>query len=380
MLGLRNSALGILILATLSVRGNTSSLPLSSTFLHTRCDSHRRIYGPLIDNQLAAYREGLLVSDIIRLDGPSDPIVLVYNNTVSARQTPALNHAGVYVPLLRDLAKKVLLPDVVVAGNVWDFPEDDTFKQGGPWFGFCNLMFMTTNLLLPYGLPVTTRDHLSCGEGCEPFTASDHRMPKAIFLGSSTGWVHGKRNAVVLAGILHNDSVYSGYTEIHDVPDSLLQERPELLELKPVMSLTDQVQNYKYIINADGHCAAVRMQSLLLSDSAVFWIETNQVEWFYPLLLPYVHYIPVRDIRWEPEDPLLDIVSKIAWAEKHPDKVAAIVRNANHFALTHLSDHALTCYSVQLLDEYAGLLRDRQLLHHIAQAGDFRTNYTDYRR
>ena len=353
-------------------------LPSSSSFLRSQCDDYRRIYQPLVDSQLAAYRDGLSVNDILRLEGPADPIALLYNNTVMARQTPALNMAAIYIPLLRTLTKTVFLPDLVLAGNVWDLPEDDTFKEGGPWFGFCNTMFITTNLLLPSGSAVSSQ--LSCGKRCRPFTKSDKRIPKAIFLGSSTGWVHGRRNAVVLAGMLHNDSVYSGYTQMIDLPAEVTPEDTAYSQLKEPMDLTEQVSKYKYMIVADGHCATVRMHQLLASDSAVFWVETNLFEWFYPLLQPYVHYIPVRFLQNEPQDPLRDIVDKVSWAERHPEKVAAIVKNANHFAFTHLSDHSLTCYSVQVLDGYAGLIHDPQLLQSIAAAGDFSEQFTNYTR
>ena len=61
-------------------------------------------------------QDGLSVTDILRLEGPGDPVALVYNNTVMARETPAINMAGYWVPLLCELAKKVTLPDLVLAG------------------------------------------------------------------------------------------------------------------------------------------------------------------------------------------------------------------------------------------------------------------------
>ena len=295
-----------------------------------------------------------------------------------ARQSPVLNTAAIWIPLLKRLARKVSLPDFVLAGNVWDLPEDDA-KRGGPWFGFCNILFMTTNILLPSGPGLVSS--LRCGRKCQPFTKSDRRFPKAIFLGSSTGWIYGRRNAVVLAGMLHKDTVYSGYTQMVDLPaGGVPAEDAALASLKPEMDLAEQVKNYKYIIVADGHCATIRTHAVLASDSAVFWVETNLIEWFYPLLQPYVHYIPVRLLKHEPQDPLQDIVDKIAWAKSNPEKVAAIVKNANQFAVTHLSDHALTCYSVQMLDEYARVFQDPEVLPGIAAGGTFSTEYTNYTR
>ena len=48
-----------------------------------------------------------------------------------------------------------------------------------------------------------------------------------------------------------------------------------------------QVDAYKYIVQADGNCAALRLPELLASDSAVFIISSNEQEWYYPLLMPF---------------------------------------------------------------------------------------------
>ena len=47
------------------------------------------------------------------------------------------------------------------------------------------------------------------------------------------------------------------------------------------------MDKYKYIVQADGNCAALRLPELLSSDSAVFIISSNEQEWYYPLLLPF---------------------------------------------------------------------------------------------
>lgn len=360
-----------------STTATAAPLPVSSNFLHTQCDGHRRVYAPLITNQLSPYRagEGLSVDSILKLEGAADPQALIVNGGLMTKETPAINMAAYWIPLLKKITGKVILPDLVLASDIWDQPEDDTVRQGGPWFGYCNIMFQTTNLMLPAGDGVTA--HLHCGKNCEPFTNLDKREAKAIFLGSSTGWWVGRRRAAVLAGILHNDTVYSGYTQMIDLPPEGLPAKDEALaQTKPRMDLADQIRKYKYIINADGHCAALRMRQLLASDSAVLWVETNQIEWFYPLLQPFVHYIPVRYLDYEADDPLRDLITKIEWAERNPKKVQAIIRNANKFATSHLSDHAIMCYSVQLLDEYAGLFHDPQKLQAISEKGEFSMQHT----
>ena len=54
-----------------------------------------------------------------------------------------------------------------------------------------------------------------------------------------------------------------------------------------------QVAQYKYIVNVEGNCAALRLKHLLAGPSAVLFVQSDEIEWFYPLLKPFVHYIPV---------------------------------------------------------------------------------------
>ena len=51
------------------------------------------------------------------------------------------------------------------------------------------------------------------------------------------------------------------------------------------------------MVNVEGNCAALRLKSLLAGPSAVFFVQSDEIEWFYPLLKPFVHYIPVKFTR-----------------------------------------------------------------------------------
>ena len=122
---------------------------------------------------------------------------------------------------------------------------------------------------------------------CEPFTNLDRRKGKANFLGSSTG--NGHRQAAILAGILHTESVYSGYTKIVELPVEDTTDENHVAwphETKPKMSLADQVKGHKCIINADGHCAASRLRQLIASDSVVLWVESTSSNIFIQYCSP----------------------------------------------------------------------------------------------
>ncbi len=103
------------------------------------------------------------------------------------------------------------------------------------------------------------------------------KKERLFFLGNSTGWAYGHRQAAILAGILHNESVSSGYTKNVDLPvEDTTDENHVALPHKTKLKISLQVKGYKYIINADGDCAALRQ--LLASDSVVVWVESNQIE------------------------------------------------------------------------------------------------------
>lgn len=61
--------------------------------------------------------------------------------------------------------------------------------------------------------------------------------------------------------------------------------------------------DYKYLFNFRGVAASFRLKHLFLCDSVVFHVGSDWLEFFYPALKPWIHYIPVRndltDVKYE---------------------------------------------------------------------------------
>lgn len=107
---------------------------------------------------------------------------------------------------------------------------------------------------------------------------------------------------------------------------------------------------YKYLISVDGvRCTWVRLVWHLQSNSLVFKHQSNQVQWFYKGIQPYVHYVPVED-----ENALLE---RISWAEKNPDKVKNIVEEGSRFVEENLALEDMYHYFAVLIQEYNRLLQ-----------------------
>eukprot|EP00397_Hematodinium_sp_SG-2012_P054142 GEMP01065093.1.p1 GENE.GEMP01065093.1~~GEMP01065093.1.p1 ORF type:complete len:278 (+),score=45.52 GEMP01065093.1:299-1132(+) len=107
---------------------------------------------------------------------------------------------------------------------------------------------------------------------------------------------------------------------------------------------------YRYAIHIDGSATSDRLYWMLKSKSLVFIQETPLKVWAHRGLLPYHHYVPVR------ED-LSDLVDKIQWAEAHPLEAAAIVEAADEFASMWMNYDAVLYYFHAALKQYSTVWR-----------------------
>ncbi len=144
------------------------------------------------------------------------------------------------------------------------------------------------------------------------------------------------------------DAAFSSYPHqcfVQD-PDRCLQE------MGPVsyVPMVDQLQ-YKYHLLIDGvTCTFPGTHWKLLSGSVPFKQESPDILYFYPELIAWEHYIPVRS-------DLSDLRLKIEWARAHDLESQLIAQNAREFALTHLMPEHILAYCRAILVRYASLQR-----------------------
>ncbi|KAL1232547.1 Protein O-glucosyltransferase [Trichinella spiralis] len=107
---------------------------------------------------------------------------------------------------------------------------------------------------------------------------------------------------------------------------------------------------FKYQISVDGTVAAYRLMYLLAGNSIILKQDSIYYEHFYPLLKPWVHYVPVkRD--------LSDLIDQILWSMNHPDQVKTIIKNAQNFVNSYLTPRATYCYLADVFKKYAEILK-----------------------
>jgi hypothetical protein len=113
------------------------------------------------------------------------------------------------------------------------------------------------------------------------------------------------------------------------------RENPSSLTCSNYMSLTDSVKKWRYIIDVEGVSFSARFKFFLWSKRLVFLQDRPFKEWFWPLLVPWKHYVPVsRD--------LSDLEEKLMYIKNNPKIEDEIRMNAFSFAKEHLTlDKAL---------------------------------------
>jgi hypothetical protein len=117
--------------------------------------------------------------------------------------------------------------------------------------------------------------------------------------------------------------------------------------LKPVMSMKQQ-QEYKYVINVDGHVSAYRLSMELSCGFCILLAPSKYKLWFFDLLEANVHYIPIKA-------DLSDLIEKIKWCRRNDKFCKQIGENAKNFANKYLSKDGILDYTQKLLFDLKNL-------------------------
>ncbi len=114
------------------------------------------------------------------------------------------------------------------------------------------------------------------------------------------------------------------------------------------VSFADHI-HYKYLPSLDGSTAAFSSLTWkLLSNSVVIKQDSSDVQWYYHMLKPYEHFIPVkRDI-----SNLLEIIN---WMQKNDAETRKIAQQACDFANNNLTLEDQLVYLSLLINEYGKL-------------------------
>ena len=185
-------------------------------------------------------------------------------------------------------------------------------------------------------------------------TKWENKKSIAVFRGSSTGSgvtieTNQRLKLVSIGNNIKNKKYLDvGITKWNIRPKKLINN-PYLqtldidsLSFKLSDKLTPKQQSeYKYIIHVDGHVSALRLSYELSMNSVLLIVESKWKMWFSNLLIPYEHYIPVK------ED-LSDIIDIIKWCQNNDLKCKKIAKNGKEFYNKYLGKEGVFDYLQKL--------------------------------
>jgi hypothetical protein len=100
-------------------------------------------------------------------------------------------------------------------------------------------------------------------------------------------------------------------------------------ESEKFIPFVNQVSDYKFLINLSSYGYSKRLKYMMFSRRPVLIADRDYKEWFWPMLKPWVHYVPVkRD--------LSDLTENIKLLNSEENVASQIASNAYSFAINNL--------------------------------------------
>lgn len=185
------------------------------------------------------------------------------------------------------------------------------------------------------------------------------KKPIAIFRGASTGQgtlltnnirllLSAESKRMKLEGIEYLDAGITKWNlrprkhPNHPYLETIhLEEMPfDLVEPKSPLEQCE----YKYIIHLPGHSAAYRLSLELYMGSVILYYPCLYHIWYFPLLRPWIHYVPLTGT-------IEDIKDKIKWCMENDEECKKIANNAKIFAKKMLSRESILDYLQKMIWE-----------------------------
>jgi hypothetical protein len=120
----------------------------------------------------------------------------------------------------------------------------------------------------------------------------------------------------------------------------------------------EDFQKYKAIIDIDGNSWSSRFFRLMCMNSVVLKVQPNHIDYFFPELKPWVHYLPVHANLSNLIDVVRLAVSEDPEATHH---MQTIVRNANDWCKKKVTLDSMALDMMWIMISYIEILREENL-------------------
>jgi Glycosyl transferase family 90 len=114
----------------------------------------------------------------------------------------------------------------------------------------------------------------------------------------------------------------------------------------PWLDLEQKACEYQSLLLLDGNTISGRSSRYFNSGSTIFKPDSIFSEWYFHLLRPWVHYVPVREF-------LEDLPEVAAYMRENQELGKCIAENGKKFAKRYLNNWTASCYMWRLLSAWS---------------------------
>ncbi|CAG9782945.1 unnamed protein product [Diatraea saccharalis] len=333
------------------------------------CDNkYCNCHSSVIDKDLEVFADGITKDQfaLARAKGTKYQIIKgkLYREKdchFPARCSGVEHYLSALAPKLPDLEISLNTRDWPQVNSVWGHPKSPvlsfsktkdyydimypawSFWEGGPAIS-----------LYPTGIGRWDKHRESIAAAAEKWPW-DKKLNKAFFRGSRTS---EERDALVLLSRSTPDLVDAQYTK-----NQAWKSDADTLYAPPASEIPfEEHCKYKYLFNYRGVAASFRFKHLFLCKSLVFHVGNDWLEFFYPSLKPWVHYVPISTTASQDE-----IKRYIEYFRKNEALARDIAERGFQHIWENLTDEDVKCYWRKLLKKYTKLVkytvqRDKDLI------------------
>lgn len=166
---------------------------------------------------------------------------------------------------------------------------------------------------------------------------------RAFFRGSRTS---SERDGLILLSRSHPDLIDAQYTK-----NQAWRSLKDTLGVEPAATVSFESQcRFKYLVNMKGVAASFRYKHLFLCRSLVLNVQSDWIEFFYPFLRPWIHYVPIAS-------DFSDLVRKVRFLQANDSIAKMIAGRGFEFIWRRLTMDSVECYWRHLLSQYTHLLQ-----------------------
>jgi Glycosyl transferase family 90 len=186
----------------------------------------------------------------------------------------------------------------------------------------------------------------------------------------SSSTFYERKNVIVWRGKLHNGD-RSRLTASEMSSNDLNKEWLDaaIANDSTYMSMEEMGANYKYQLDIGGVSGTSwgGLRWKMCTGNLVFKVNSWSKDWWYDMIEPYVHYIPV-------ESNLSDLRQVYEWAESHPEEVDIIRKNGMEKCRETVTFKAINSFETNVFQQLQS--SSKEIVDEVKLFGDGLLSFT----